>query len=152
MRTRKMLATVAVATVAVAGVTGGSAASAATGSQSGGKGSVAVAAKAKPGPDRGDQDRFLRKIAASLHVSLAELKNALRDMKTTSIRLGAEPTDPRVVAVFVKDLGISDAEARAVVKEIVGQPGPVKSRSGKTPSGKTPSGKTPPSKSPSGEA
>jgi hypothetical protein len=127
MRTKKMLATVAAATVAVVAVTGGSAASAATGSQPAGKGSVAVAANAKPGPDKGDQDRLLRKIAASLHVSLAKLENALRDMKMTSLRLGADPTDPRVVAVFAKDLGISDAKARAVVKEIVGQPGPGKS-------------------------
>jgi hypothetical protein len=127
MRTKKMLATVAAATVAVVAVTGGSAASAATGSQSAGKGSVAVAANAKPGPDKGGQDTLLRKIAASLHVSLAKLENALRDMKMTSLRLGADPTDPRVVAVFAKDLGISDAKARAVVEEIVGQPGPGKS-------------------------
>lgn len=126
MRTKRMLATVAAATVTVVAVTGGSVASAATGSQSAGKGSVAVAA-VKPGPDKGDQDTLLRKIAASLHVSLAKLENALRDMKMTSLRLGADPTDPRVVAVFAKDLGISDAKARAVVKEIVGQPGPGKS-------------------------
>lgn len=127
MRTKRMLATVAAATVAVVAVTGGSAASAATGSQSAGKGSVVVAANAKPAPEKGDQDTLLRKIAASLHVSLAKLENALRDMKTTSLRLGADPTDPRVVAVFAKDLGISDAKARAVVKEIVGQPRPGKS-------------------------
>ena len=126
MRTKRMLATVAAATVAVVAVTGGSAA-AATGSQSAGKGSIAVAANAKPGPDKGDRDTLLRKIAASLHVSLAKLENALRDMKMTSLRLGADPTDPRVVAVFAKDLGISDAKARAVVKEIVSQPGPGKS-------------------------
>ncbi|MFB9237554.1 hypothetical protein ACFFWC_18695 [Plantactinospora siamensis] len=127
MRTRRMLATAAVATVAVVSVTAGSAASAATGSRPAGKGSVAVAANAKPGPDKGDQEARLRKIAASLHVSLARLENALRDMKMTSLRLGVEPTDPRVVAVFAKDLGISDAKARAVIKEIVGQPGPGKS-------------------------
>lgn len=144
MRTKRMLATVAAATVAVVTVTGGSAASAATGSQPTGKGSVAVAANAKPGPDKGDQDRLLRKIAASLHVSLAKLENALRDMKMTSLRLGADPTDPRVVAVFAKDLHIGDAQALKILKEIVGQPGPVK-----PPSGKTPPGKTPPSKSPS---
>ena len=78
MRTRRMLATVAAATVAVVAVTGGSVASAATGSPSAGKGSVAVAANAKPGPDKGDHDTRLRKIAASLHVSLAKLENALR--------------------------------------------------------------------------
>jgi hypothetical protein len=138
-----MLATVAAATVAVVAVTGGSAA-AATGSQSAGKGSVAVAANAKPGPGKGDQDTLLRKIAASLHVSLATLDNALRDMKIASGKLGADPTDPRVVAVFAKDLHIGNAQALKILKEIVGQPGPVKS-----PSGKTPPGKTPPSKSPS---
>jgi hypothetical protein len=127
MRTKRMLATVAAATVAVVAVTGGSAASAATGSQPAGKGSVAVAAKTKPRPGKSDQDPLLRKIAASLHVSLPKLENALRDMKMTSVRLGADPTDPRVVAVFAKDLGISDAKARAVLKEIVGQPGPGKS-------------------------
>jgi hypothetical protein len=128
MRTKRMLATVAAATVAVVAVTGGSAA-AATGSQSAGKGSVAVAAIAKPRPDRGGQDKVLRRIAASLHVSLAKLENALRDMKTTSHRLDADPTDPRVVAVFAKDLGISDVKAGAIVEQIVGHPGP--DRSGK---------------------
>jgi hypothetical protein len=150
MRTKRMLATVAAATVAVVAVTGGSAASAATGSQSAGKGSVAVAANAKPGPDKGDQDTLLRKIAASLHVSLAKLENALRDMKMTSLRLGTDPTDPRVVAVFAKDLHIGDAQALKILKEIVGQPGPVKPPSGKTPPGKTPPGKSP-SPAPSGK-
>lgn len=126
MRTKRMLAIVAAATVVVVAATGGSAA-AATGSQSAGKGSAAVAANAKHGPGKGDQDTLLRKIAASLHVSLAKLEYALRDMKMTSLRLGADPTDPRVVAVFAKDLGISDAKARAVVEEIVGQPGRGKS-------------------------
>jgi hypothetical protein len=127
MRTGRILATVAATTVAVVAVAGGSAASAATGSPSAGKGPVAVAAKPKPGPDKGSQDALLRKIAASLHVSVAKLENALRDMKMTSIRLGADPADSRVVAVFAKDLGISAAKARVVVEEIVGLPGPGKS-------------------------
>jgi hypothetical protein len=127
MRTKRMLATVAAATVAVVVVTGGSAASAGTGSQPAGKGSVAVAAEVKSGPDKGDQDALLRRIAARLHVSPAKLENALRDMKMTSLRLGADPSDRRVVAVLAKDLGISDAQARAVVKEFVGRPGPGKS-------------------------
>jgi uncharacterized protein (DUF2342 family) len=107
----------------------------------------------QPGPGKpgkgDDQDALLRKIAASLHVSLATLENALRDMKITSGRLGVEPTDPRVVAVFAKDLKISSAEARKIIDEIVGQPGPPKP--GKTPPGKTPPGKTPPGKTPPGK-
>jgi hypothetical protein len=126
MRTRTMLATVAAVTAAVVAVTGGSVASAATGSPSASKGPVTVAANVKPGPHKGDQDTLLRKVAASLHVSLAKLENALRDMKMTSVRLGADPTDRRVVSVFAKDLGITDAKARAVIEEIVGQPGPGK--------------------------
>jgi hypothetical protein len=90
---------------------------------------VGDAGKPKPGkPDKGgDQEAFLRKIAASLHVSLATLENALRDVKTTSIKLGVEPTDPAVVKVLAKDLGISTTKALEVIKEIVGKPGPVKS-------------------------
>ena len=81
----------------------------------------------KPGVPGADQDTLLRKIAGSLHVSLATLEDALRDMKVTSGQLGVEPTDPRVVAVFAKDLGISSTRALEVIKEIVSQPGPVKS-------------------------
>jgi hypothetical protein len=146
MRTNRILATAAAAAVAVMAVTGGTAAaaSAASPSPSTGKGSVVSTVSSKPsqpGKDR-DQEALLRKIAASLHVSLETLENALRDMKMTSGKLGVDPTDPRVVAVFAKDLNITYAKALEVIKEIVGQasqPGPVKS---------PPPGKTPPSKSP----
>lgn len=145
MRTKRMLATAAVAAVTMVAVTGGAGVAASAASPSAGKGSVSSTASSKPGkPGRGgDQDAVLRKIAASLHVSLATLENALRDVKKTSIKLGADPTDPRVVAVFAKDLGISNNEALKVLTEIVGLPGPVKP---------APPGKTPPSKSPSGKA
>ena len=49
-----------------------------------------------------------------------------------------------LAVLFAKDLHIGDAQALKILKEIVGEPGPVK-----PPSGKTPPGKTPPSKSPS---
>ena len=136
MRSKRMLATVAAATVAVVAATGGSAATAATGSQSAGKGSLAVAANAEP--DKGDQDTRLREIAASLHVSLATLENALRDMKIASGKLGVDPTDPRVVAVFATDLHISDAQALKILKAILDQSGPVTPSSGKTPPSKSP--------------
>jgi len=126
MRTNRMLATAAVAAVTMVAVTGGAGVAASAASPSAGKGSVSSTASSKPGePGRsGDQDAVLRKIAASLHVSLATLENALRDMKKTSGKLDAKPTDPRVVAVFAKDLGISNNEALKVLNEIVGQPGP----------------------------
>ena len=86
-----------------------------------------------PGKD-GDQEAFLRRIAASLHVSLTTLENELRDLKMTSGQLGVDPTNPAVVKVFAKDLGISDAKALEVIKKIVaspGKPGPGKPGPGK---------------------
>jgi hypothetical protein len=133
MRTNRVLATAAAAAVAVIAVTGGAAASAsaASPSPSTGKGSASCTVGSKPGTPvkDGDQAAFLRQLAASLHVSEAKLENALRDMKTTAGPLGVDPTDPRVVAVFAKDLGISDAKALEVIKELeacLGKPDPGK--------------------------
>lgn len=152
MRTNKVLATAAAAAVAVIAVTGGTVASAAAASPSPstGKGSPSSTVGSKPGTpgkDR-DQEAFLREIAAGLHVSLATLENALRDMKMTSGQLGVDPTDPRVVAVFAKDLNITNTKALEVIKEIVGHPGPVKS----PPGGKTPPPSKSPTPAPSGKA
>lgn len=138
MATNRKLAIAAAAAVAVLAVTGGTAASAAgQGASAQGSPSSSVSSKpGQPGKDP-DQQALLREVAAGLHVSVAELDNALRDMKMTSGRLGVDPTDPRVVAVFAKDLHITDAKALKVIKGIVGNPGkprPVKSPlSGKTP-------------------
>jgi hypothetical protein len=125
MAINRKLAIAATAAVAVLAVTGGTAASAASPGALSAKGSPSSSVSSKPGQPGKDPDQqaLLRKVAASLHVSVARLENALRDMKMTSGRLGVDPTDPRVVAVFAKDLHITDAKALKVIKEIVGNPG-----------------------------
>jgi len=147
MRNR-MRMTAAAAVAAIIAVTGGTAAAAAATASASPSPTVSGKPVPPPGPGKPGkpgQKVDLKKIAAQLHVSLAALENALRDVKITVGKLGVPPTSPAAVKVFAHDLGISQSKARFALKEIFGkQPPP-----GKTP---PPSPKPSPSKSSSSGA
>lgn len=117
MRTRSIRLIAAGAAIALLTGTAGAAA-AATPSPS-----ASTSSQAKPGKP-GNQQAWLAKLAASLHVSVQKLQSALIDAKMTIGRLGVAPTDPAVVAVVSHDLGISADKATALLKEVFGN-GPV---------------------------
>lgn len=118
---------------AVALITGAaSAAAASAGSSSSPSASSAGDVKPSPtatGGKTGDPGYWINRLAASLHVDPQRLNAALADAKETIGRLGVAPLDPRVVAVLVRDLGISTDQATAVIKDVFGtgasgKPGP----------------------------
>jgi hypothetical protein len=118
---------------AVALITGAaSAAAASAGSSSSPSASSAGDVKPSPtatGGKTGDPGYWINRLAASLHVDPQRLNAALADAKETIGRLGVAPLDPRVVAVLVRDLGISTDQATTVIKDVFGtgasgKPGP----------------------------
>lgn len=116
---------------AVALITGAASAAAASAGSSSSPSPASGAADVKPSPTAtggktADPQYWIDQLAASLHIDPMRLNAALVDAKQTIGRLGVSPTDPRVVAVVVHDLGISTQQATTVIKAVFGNSGPGK--------------------------
>ncbi|MGH6656873.1 MAG: hypothetical protein ACRDVE_16905 [Actinocrinis sp.] len=118
IRTRMIAAGTAV--VLLTGTAGAAAAAAGGAKSPSPQSSAGQSAGAKPTPPgkSGSEQQWLDQLAASLHVSVTKLQNALIDAKTTMGRLGVGPTDAAVVDAVAHDLGVSTGRARAVINQV----------------------------------
>ena len=132
MRTRaKIGAAVAAAALlagtagsAVASTGGGASPSTVTAAAAAGKGTGSGSGSGKGTGTTADQGQSPTSIAQKYHVSVASLTAALHDAKETMGRLGVGAQDPAVVAVIVKDLGLSTTSAKALLKDVTGSAAP----------------------------
>jgi len=129
MRTRAKIG----AAVAAAAILAGTAGSAVASTGGGASPSTVTASTAAAGKGSGsgsgsgrtaDQGQSPASIAQKYHVSVAGLIAALHDAKETMGRLGVGAQDPAVVAVIVKDLGLSTTSAQALLKDVTGSAAP----------------------------
>ena len=143
MRHRNTLLAAGTALVMLTGVTAASAA----GSDAGQK-SPASHAPAKPGHKKPGPGKPGKPAGKDFGVPADRLERGLRDVKQLVGIKGAKVTDPAVVAVFAKDLGVSTAQARKILTEIFGT-GPI---GPKKPGGKGDKGGKPGNGKPGGPA
>lgn len=126
MRTRAKIGAAVAAAALLAGTAGSAVAS--TGGGGAAPSTVTAAAMAASngsGSDpTTDQGQSPASIAQKYHVSVASLTAALHDAKETMGRLGVGAQDPAVVAVIVKDLGLSTTSAEALLKDVTGRAAP----------------------------
>lgn len=102
-------------------VMGGSAAAVADGDGSG-KTSKPSASGHKGKQGQESDDQWLAALAKRYNVTEERLESALRDVKIALGDQSKEPTDPAVVAGLAKALGISEADASRLIKELFVRP------------------------------
>jgi membrane-bound lytic murein transglycosylase B len=117
MRTSRGVAAAALVVAMVAGTSGVAAASQGDGTPSPGGSPPPTAQKLQAGPGV----EPLAQLAKRYGVTVAQLENALRNVKLALGERGTSPADPAVAAQFAQDLGLSLAQAKPLLHEVLGQ-------------------------------